>query len=177
MIKNLLESVCYRLPDVVQNGCVKLVNEFAPEIMRLIATTADPDMVCTKIQMCDAKRRILAPPPSSMLNYPPPERIGLVVSHVGVRPRGHDSGECATCEYVIRKLDEMIEDKHNEEEIREGLEKICGFLPRQWRTTCKKYIDQYTDEIIDAFARGLTPQEVIVFSLLFWLCCTPVFTC
>jgi hypothetical protein len=41
MVKNLLESVCYRLPDSVENSCVKMVDEYSSMIMTLIANNAD----------------------------------------------------------------------------------------------------------------------------------------
>ena len=45
MVKNLLESACYRLPDSIENACVKLVNEFADPIVDAIVHSVDPDLV------------------------------------------------------------------------------------------------------------------------------------
>ena len=45
MVKNLLESVCYRLPNRIENACVKMVNEFSDPIIDAIVNSVDPDMV------------------------------------------------------------------------------------------------------------------------------------
>ena len=93
MIKNLLESACYRLPSSVENACVKLVNEFSEPIIDAIVHSVDPDKVCTKLQMCAAS----LPPP------PPPR---------------DSEAECKMCELIMTKLDIMIQDKQNQEEVR-----------------------------------------------------------
>ena len=121
MVKNLLESACYRwegnllillnlnvnvtlqfvrcfsffsLPSSVENACVKLVNEFAEPIIDAIVHSVDPDKVCTKLQMCASSSGLPPPPP----------------------PRDSEA-ECKMCELIMTKLDIMILDKQNQEEV------------------------------------------------------------
>ena len=122
MVKNLLESACYRLPESLENACIKLVNEYSDPIIDAIVHSVDPDMVsedrtfvrwrnlqllyssefnqiislstqvCTKLQMC-----------ASRLPPPPPPR--------------DSKAECAMCKTVMAKLDDMIGDKQNQAEV------------------------------------------------------------
>ena len=64
------------------------------------------------------------------------------------------------CEFAIKELDNIVEDKHNEEEIKQGLEKLCSFLPSKYAAKCDTFVDTYTDMIIDLIAKDLSPDEV-----------------
>ena len=70
------------------------------------------------------------------------------------------SQACEFCKLAITELDNMLEDKHNEEEIKEALEKLCGYLPSNYADQCKTLVDTYTDIIIDMIAKDATPDEV-----------------
>ena len=68
--------------------------------------------------------------------------------------------KCILCEYAITELDQIIEDKHNQESIKHGLEKLCGVMPTSVRDQCTKLVDQYSDLIIMLIAEDMTPEQV-----------------
>ena len=70
------------------------------------------------------------------------------------------SQACEFCKLAITELDNMLEDKHNEEEIKEALEKLCDNLPSPYAKQCKTLVDTYTDIIIDMITKDATPNEV-----------------
>ena len=70
------------------------------------------------------------------------------------------SQACEFCKLAITELDNMLEDKHNEAEIKEALEKLCGYLPSNYAKQCKTLVDTYTDIIIDMITKDATPDEV-----------------
>ena len=37
--------------------------------------------------------------------------------------------KCVLCEYAVTTLDKMITDKHNEDEVKQALDRLCGYLP------------------------------------------------
>ena len=74
------------------------------------------------------------------------------------------SQACEFCKLAITELDNMLEDKHNEAEIKEALEKVCGYLPSNYAKQCKALVDTYTDVIIDLITKDATPDEVIKYS-------------
>jgi hypothetical protein len=75
--------------------------------------------------------------------------------------------ECTLCEVLISKLDATIEDKGNEGEIKDYFEKICSYMPSSVAPSCKKYVDEYADQIIALIAQGLDPQQASTTNLLF----------
>ena len=71
-----------------------------------------------------------------------------------------NSQTCMFCKFALGQLEKMIEDKHNEEEIKEGLEKLCGYLPKNYAEQCKTFVDTYTEIIINMLVQDATPEEV-----------------
>lgn len=76
---------------------------------------------------------------------------------------------CALCEFVLTELYEKVKDKTTEEEIKEELEAVCGYLPPSVRKDCKRLVDAYTEELVEMVLANLTPDEVCVALHL----CTP----
>ena len=77
MVKNLLESACYRLPDSLENACVKMVNEFAEPIIDAIVHSVDPDMVREGLGMRAGEGGVF-----SLMVQPPIPLITLCTGHV-----------------------------------------------------------------------------------------------
>ena len=67
---------------------------------------------------------------------------------------------CVMCKFLIKELDNIVEDKHNEAEIKKGLETLCSYLPGKYKDKCVAFVDTYTDMIIDLIAQDLSPEEV-----------------
>ena len=55
----------------------------------------------------------------------------------------------------------MIEDKNNEQQIKDALDSLCTYLPNSIAGECKNFVDTYTDMIIEMLTSDVTPQEVI----------------
>ena len=68
---------------------------------------------------------------------------------------------CSLCEFAVTKLDEMIEDKNNEQQIKDALDSLCTYLPNSIASECKTFVDTYTDMIIEMLTNNVTPKEVI----------------
>ena len=68
---------------------------------------------------------------------------------------------CEICEFAITKPDEMLEDKTNEQEIKDALDSLCSYLPSSIKSECKTFVDTYTDMIIEMLTNEVTPKEVI----------------
>ena len=64
------------------------------------------------------------------------------------------------CKFFMKELDNIVEDKHNEAEIKKGLETLCSYLPGKYKDKCVAFVDTYTDMIIDLIAQDLSPEEV-----------------
>ncbi len=62
---------------------------------------------------------------------------------------------------MVHTLDQMITKNSTEQEIKQALENLCHYLPRNINDECVDLVDQYTDQIIQLLANGLTPEEVL----------------
>jgi len=67
---------------------------------------------------------------------------------------------CVLCEYVITTLDNLITDKTNEQEIKDGLEVLCSYLPSSVTKQCDTFVETYTDMIIDMLTKDVSPEMV-----------------
>ena len=74
-------------------------------------------------------------------------------------------GTCEICEFAIQELDSMLEDKENEQQIKEAMEAVCSYLPNSIASECKTFMDTYVDTIIDMITKDATPKEVSIYRI------------
>ncbi len=131
-VQNVLDTICYHLPSSVSEECERLVEKYTVPALDLILQAVTADEICAKLKLCQE---------------PPPNKKG-------------PSKKCVLCEYIVTTLDKMVTDRHNEEQVRIALDRLCGYLPKTLSGECVKFVDQYSSMIIDLFANDLTPDEV-----------------
>jgi len=139
MVKNVLESICYRLPNSIERRCENFVEKYTDSLINLIVSGLTPDEVCAALSLCSS------------------ETAALEI--VPVKKDMEDT-TCVLCEYVITTLDSMLEDKTNEEQIKAALESICSILPKSIESQCDKFVEQYTDIIIEMLTKDVTPEMI-----------------
>ncbi len=66
-IEAALEKICSILPTTVQDDCVRLVKDYAGEIIDLLVKGFSPDMVCQKIGACTSQVSQTIPGPQCAL--------------------------------------------------------------------------------------------------------------
>ena len=89
------------------------------------------------------------------------------MNYPAVQPQSPNT--CALCEFVMTELYDKVKDKTTEEEIKEELEAVCGYLSKSVRKDCGRLVDAYTEEIVEMILASLTPDEVCAALQL----CTP----
>ena len=67
---------------------------------------------------------------------------------------------CELCEFAVTQLEALVEDKKNEQQIKDALDNLCFYLPSSISGECKNFVDTYTDMIIEMLTNDVTPQEV-----------------
>merc|ERR1719515_176709 len=91
MVKNVLESICYRLPDSIERGCEDFIEKYTSVVIDFLVSGLSPDEVCSALQLCS----------SSVTEVVTPAPVKADTS-------------CVLCEYVITTVDSMLEDKANQ---------------------------------------------------------------
>merc|ERR1712147_554673 len=137
MVKNALESICYRLPNVVDRRCEQFVEGYTAKILDLITSGLGPDQLCLALNICSETREV-APVEEE-------EAVG---------------DQCVLCEYVVSTLDKMVTDKANEAQIKQALDVLCYGLSAPVHKECIKLIDQYTDELVDMIVKEYPPNVI-----------------
>ena len=138
MVKNVLEGICYRLPDSIERNCEDFVEKYTSTLINLILSGLTPDGICSALNLCTAE----TPPTTS----PAPAPVA--------------DSTCVLCEYVITTLDSMLEDKTNKDEIKASLEKLCSLLPSSVEKQCDTFVSTYTDLIIDMLTKDVSPEMI-----------------
>jgi len=141
MVKNVLESVCYRLPDSWERSCEDFVESYTDMILNFIANDLNPNQVCEAMNLCGDN---------------------LLVEEIQPLEIQQTVGDetCVLCEYVVTTLDKMVTDKANEQEIKDALEKLCNMLPSSISKQCDSFVETYTDLIIDLLTKDVSPEMI-----------------
>ena len=138
MVKNVLESICYRLPNSIESNCEDFVDKYTSTIIDFITSGLSPDEICSALKLCTTSAPAPAPAPA---------------------PVEADTS-CVLCEYVITTVDSMLEDQANKEQIKQALEEVCSLLPSSVEKQCDSFVDMYTDIIIDMLTKDVSPEMV-----------------
>jgi len=138
MVKNALESICYRLPNSIERSCEDFVEKYTSTIINLIVSGLTPDAICSALNLCT--------------------QVTITTTTVLPTPKADTS--CVLCEYIITTLDTMIEDKTNKDEIKKSLEKLCSLLPSSVEDQCDTFVETYTDLIIDMLTKDVSPEMI-----------------
>jgi len=155
MVRNVLESVCYRLPASIDVPCEQFVDRYTDVILDMIAKSLTADQVCSALDLCqnrDSKKAVASLDVAVEKKTFKPLRPA---------PRNNlgDTG-CVLCEYVIANLDAMLEDKKNEAEIKAALESVCSIMPATVSKQCNQFVDTYTDLILSLLTHDITPEQI-----------------
>jgi len=137
MVENVLESICYRLPNSVERRCEQFVEGYTAKILDLITSGLGPDQLCLALNVCPGTQEVV-----------PVEEEETV------------GDQCVLCEYVVSTLDKMVTDKTNEAEIQAALDAMCSYLPKSISAQCTTFVDTYTEMIIDMLTKDVTPEMI-----------------
>ena len=162
-IRNVIQSVCQILPSSVDEKCELFVGK--------ISLISDCHVHCF-ISVLSIKQKswhmllqgsIFAGEYSEQIinmiaqNLTPEEVCEALYLCHDPKPKGEG---CMLCEFAIKELDNILEDKHNEEEIRRALEKVCSWFPTKYVDKCDAFVETYTEIIVNLITQDLTPEEV-----------------
>ena len=111
--------------------------------------------ICAELGLCDTQPLVHATENTNWIEQ----------SNIHINVSGN-SQTCMFCKFAISQLENMIEDKQNQEEIKEAMEKLCDYLPSHYAGQCKALVDTYTAIIIDMIAKEATPEEVVYICII-----------
>jgi len=145
MVRNVLESICYRFPEYVDEPCEQFVDTYVTAFLEFISKGLSPEELCDALDMCSAV-----------------DDLSIDLYGIAKEDESDDSA-CVICEYIVSYLDKALKDKTNEAEIKQALDEVCDVLPGNVRNQCESFVDAYTDMIIQLLTGEVTPKEVCAY--------------
>ena len=67
---------------------------------------------------------------------------------------------CAMCQYGMETLYTILENKDNQDEIRNALDTLCEYMPSSISNQCEQYVDAYAEAVIQLILQDFTPQQI-----------------
>lgn len=131
-IRNVLETICSKLPSSVADRCESLVHNNIDAILNLIDDNLSPEEICSALSMCAKKKQ----QPTSQ--------------------------GCVLCEYVVQTLETLLQNKTDKDAVKDALDNLCSYLPSSISNECITFVNSYTDAIIDFIVQGVTPEQICI---------------
>jgi len=134
-IKQALDQVCGFLPGQFSDECKQFVDQYTPMVIDLLIHEVTPQQLCSLMGLCPGSKKI-------------------------VEKKTETGDFCGICVMVADQLEKTLSSKTTEDEIKQALDQVCGFLPGQFSDECKQFVDQYTPMVIDLLTHEVTPQQL-----------------
>ena len=116
-MREALDKVCDSIPSRFSGQCRSYVRQYGDMIVDMMSQELTPEMVCSALGYC--------------VKRPSPPR---------------SDNNCALCEFAMATLERILGDKKNEEEVREALDQLCGYMPKSVSQQCVEYVDAYAEQ-------------------------------
>ncbi|KAG8232711.1 hypothetical protein J437_LFUL017851 [Ladona fulva] len=139
-LKQVFEGSCKLIPvQVVSDECIKLVDEFIPELVETLASQMNPQMVCSVAGLCNSVRN-----------------DKLLAEYKAKLP--FKDSDCDGCREVVSTMRERF-DKMNREDLMEDLLELCG-RAGSLSDGCSSLVVTHLNTIYSHLTKFLRPRSV-----------------
>ncbi|KAL7877456.1 hypothetical protein SRHO_G00040990 [Serrasalmus rhombeus] len=164
-----IEAQCDLLGPGLAEMCKQYISQYAPLILQqLMSMEQQPKDICCRAGFCDSSPKsvpmqtlVAAKTVRAMKTFP----AAKVVEAASIKPakkmvRAREPPQCAICEFVMKELEDMIQDHTTEEEVVQAVEKVCNILPSTLTAQCKDLIETYGQAIIELLVQEADPKTI-----------------
>ncbi|KAM3863255.1 prosaposin [Diretmus argenteus] len=164
-----IEKQCDLLGPSLADMCKQYVSQYAPLVVQQLMSM-EPKDLCARAGFCTAEKKF-----SPMLKLQPAKTVPVAktvpalkmfpatkVESGPAKPmvRARDSPQCAICEFVMKEVEDMLEDQTTEEEVIHAVEKVCTVLPSSLTAQCRDLIEAYGQAIIQLLVQQADPKTI-----------------
>lgn len=138
-LKQVFEGSCRLIPiKVVAKECIKLADDFVPELVETLASQMNPQAVCSVAGLCNNAKidRLLE----------------------GFNTQLQLRVECNNCQRAVGGLRKKF-DASSDEEFLVGLLQVCRKMD-SFSDSCSMLVFKYYENIVAAVCKDLTPQSL-----------------
>nr|XP_019949387.1 PREDICTED: prosaposin isoform X1 [Paralichthys olivaceus] len=170
LIENI-ENQCDLLGPGISEICKQYVSNYGPLVVeQLMSMEQQPKDICVHAGFCTAALKKSFPmlklqaakTVSTAKTVPALKMVPATKMESAKSPmvRVKESPTCAICEFVMKQLEEMLQDQKTEEEVLQAVEKVCTILPSTLTAQCKDLIETYGQAIIELLVQQADPKTV-----------------
>ncbi|KAG5672672.1 hypothetical protein PVAND_002783 [Polypedilum vanderplanki] len=143
-IRRELENSCSHLKRFSKE-CKAFVDKYSDRIVDLVSKELAPENVCKELIFCVTEEKV------DMQDYD----VGLDIFAKSFSESAEVSEDlevtgtsCIICEFIMTKIDEELNDKQKDEDIKHIIKNVCSKMPSTVSKQCNQFIDYYFDMII-----------------------------
>ncbi|XP_062319006.1 prosaposin isoform X1 [Osmerus eperlanus] len=159
-----IESQCDLLGPGISDLCKQYVSQYAPLVVQQLMSMQPKD-ICARAGFCTAMKRSV-PMMSLVAAQVVPSAQMIPATKVEVPKHGknmvrvRDSPQCAICEFVMKEIEDTLEDETTEADVIHAVEKVCSVLPASLSAQCRDLIEAYGQAIIELLVQQADPKSV-----------------
>lgn len=160
-IVNFFNNICSKLGKD-SNMCKGLVQQYAPQLFEILVSEMEPEVLCDLLLGC-SKPEIQKSSDEEPMTQ---ESIDIDIQKSAEQPMGNsglgeftvkNGVECAICRLAMESIDDVIAANASQQEVEDGLKKVCNLLPSSVRVPCDNFINTYTPALVDLLLQELDP--------------------
>ncbi|XP_030626295.1 prosaposin isoform X3 [Chanos chanos] len=169
-----IEKQCDLLGPGMADICKQYVSQYAPLVVQqLMSMEQQPKDICERAGFCSGVDRVVPMVDLVAAKSAPADAIPAVKMFPATKVekatvgkpaktlvRARDSPQCTICEFVMKEVDDLLEEERSEEKVLQAVEKVCSLLPSTVRAQCKDLIETYGQAIIDLLVQEADPKTV-----------------
>ncbi|KAI6055388.1 PSAP [Marmota monax] len=152
---------CDRLGPGMADMCKNYISQYS-EIAVQMMMHMQPKEICALVGFCDEVKEVplqtLIPARVASENVLPalelmdPLEEELILAHANVL--------CKACQFVVKKVADLINNNSTMEKIVHALDTACSMLPKSVSTVCQEVVDTYSGYILSVLEEELNPEQV-----------------
>ena len=129
--------MCSILPSTLSTECLDFINTYGPAVLILIEDELTPDEVCKSLGLCSKTEQglflIWFSGSVIIVQFALFSKFSAFIEASKPKKNVEDGELCIVCETLVQYLDSMLSQNATQQEIEEALEKVCNFLPDQFK--------------------------------------------
>ncbi|RZF38999.1 hypothetical protein LSTR_LSTR003742 [Laodelphax striatellus] len=174
-LKEVFEGSCNLIPvKIARKECIKVVDEFIPELVEALSSQMNPQIVCATAGLCNnakmdllyekGKKEEMEEQQKSKAVDLPIERMFPVIPTTAVYGNSEAVNRateaCELCELFLHFTQQQITLPASEEEIKKVVGEVCLKMASSVANECSKFVAAYGDAFIALLAQRIDPSEV-----------------
>lgn len=163
-VQSLVDHVkeeCDRLGPGMSDMCKNYIDQYS-EVAVQMMMHMQPQEICVVVGFCDEVKKVpmktLVPASVALTNVLP--ALDLTDPYEKELLQAHSAVFCKACQFMVKKVSQLITDKATEEKIIRAVNRACLVLPPSVSTICKDVVDTYGLSLLDVLVKELSPEQL-----------------